>query len=123
MDHAVIASTGKYLPEFVLKNEDMVQFSEEARRLIGEKTGVYERRFAAEGQCTSDLAIKAALDCLEKAGCPAFGSRGHNPGYFLPGQDPAGDGDQGPGLDRGVQGFRVRHQFGLFRRDFRDCHC
>jgi len=70
MDQAVIASTGKYLPEFILKNEDMVQFSEEARRLIGEKTGVYERRFAAEGQCTSDLAINAALNCLEKAGCP-----------------------------------------------------
>jgi 3-oxoacyl-[acyl-carrier-protein] synthase-3 len=71
MNQAVIASTGKYLPDFVLKNEDMVQFSEEARRLIGEKTGVYERRFAAEGQCTSDLAIKAALDCLQKVGCPA----------------------------------------------------
>ncbi len=71
MDHAVIASTGKYLPEFVLKNEDMVQFSPEARRLIGEKTGVFERRLADEGQCTSDLAVNAALNCLEKAGCPA----------------------------------------------------
>lgn len=71
MDHAVIASTGSYLPEFVLRNEDMVQFSPEARRLIGEKTGVYERRFAAEGQCTSDLAVKAALSCLGKAGFPA----------------------------------------------------
>jgi 3-oxoacyl-[acyl-carrier-protein] synthase-3 len=71
MDRAVIVSTGKYLPDFVLKNEDMVQFSEEARRLIGEKTGVYERRFAAEDQCTSDLAVKAAEDCLGKAGFPA----------------------------------------------------
>lgn len=71
MTQAVIAATGKYLPEHVLKNEDMVQFSLEARRLIGEKTGVYERRFAGEGQCTSDLAIKAALGCLAKAGCPA----------------------------------------------------
>lgn len=71
MDCAVIASTGRYLPELVLKNEDMVQFSEEARKLIGAKTGVFERRFAAQGECTSDLAIKAALDCLGKAGCPA----------------------------------------------------
>ncbi len=71
MDRAVISSTGKYLPDFILANEDMVQFSPEARKLIGDKTGVFTRHFAAADQCTSDLAVKAALDCLQKIDFPA----------------------------------------------------
>ena len=71
MDRAVISSTGRYLPEFTLANEDMVQFSPEARKLIGDKTGVFTRHFAAADQCTSDLAVRAALDCLQKIDFPA----------------------------------------------------
>lgn len=62
----VISATGRYLPETAIYNHDMIQFSEEARHLIGQKTGVFSRRVALESECTSDLAVRAALTCLEK---------------------------------------------------------
>jgi len=71
MKSAAIRSTGSYLPEAVISNEALDQFSPEARNLIGEKTGVLSRRRASEDECTSDLALKAARSCLEKACVPA----------------------------------------------------
>jgi len=70
MKRAAVCSTGSYLPETIIPNEALTQFSPEARRLIGEKTGVLSRRCASDEECTSDLAIKAALSCLGKAGIP-----------------------------------------------------
>lgn len=66
MQRAYILSTGSFLPDRILSNEDLSQFSPEARRLIAEKTGVQSRRHAAEDQCTSDLAVAAARACLQK---------------------------------------------------------
>jgi 3-oxoacyl-[acyl-carrier-protein] synthase-3 len=66
MKNAVISATGRYLPDKAIRNQDMIQFSEEARRLIGQKTGVFSRRVAAESECTSDLAVRAAVNCLGK---------------------------------------------------------
>ncbi len=71
MPHAVIASTGSYLPERVIRNEDLTQFPADAIPMIGEKTGVFARRFAGEGECTSDLASRAALACLDGISFPA----------------------------------------------------
>jgi len=39
MIRGVIASTGSYLPETVIPNEGLTQFSREAQALIGSKTG------------------------------------------------------------------------------------
>ncbi len=64
----ILASTGSYLPEKRLANEDLTQFPREAIPLIGEKTGVYFRRVAADDECTSDLAVRAAKRCLENGG-------------------------------------------------------
>jgi 3-oxoacyl-[acyl-carrier-protein] synthase-3 len=69
MHNSVIISTGKYLPETVLSNEDMTQFSLEAIHLIGDKTGVFYRRIASDKECTSDLAAHAAMNCLAKTDC------------------------------------------------------
>jgi 3-oxoacyl-[acyl-carrier-protein] synthase-3 len=66
MKNVVISATGCYLPEKIIHNQDMIQFSEEARHLIGHKTGVFSRRVALESECTSDLAVRAALNCLGK---------------------------------------------------------
>jgi 3-oxoacyl-[acyl-carrier-protein] synthase III len=66
-----IVATGSYLPERVVKNEDLKQFPASSIPLIAAKTGVRERRYAAEGQCTSDLAVEAARRCLERAGIGA----------------------------------------------------
>lgn len=70
MRRTIIASTGSYLPETVIANEELTQFSREAQSLIGKKTGVLARRHAGENQCTSDLALEAARSCLGKIGFP-----------------------------------------------------
>jgi 3-oxoacyl-[acyl-carrier-protein] synthase III len=66
MKHAVISSTGSYLPGTVIHNQDLVQFSKEARHLIFQKTGVLSRRIAPDSEYTSDLAVRAAMQCLQK---------------------------------------------------------
>lgn len=70
MLRSVIASTGSYLPERVIRNEDLTQFPADAIPMIGEKTGVFARRFAGEGECTSDLASRAARACLDGISFP-----------------------------------------------------
>ncbi|MBZ5626942.1 MAG: beta-ketoacyl-ACP synthase 3 [Acidobacteriia bacterium] len=62
-----IVATGSYLPERVVKNADLKQFPASSIPLIASKTGVLERRYAAEGQSTSDLAVEAARRCLARA--------------------------------------------------------
>src|SRR5271155_1633714 len=66
-----IQATGQYLPAKVVRNEDFTQFPANALPLIAAKTGILERRYAQEGECTSDLAICAARHCLAKANFPA----------------------------------------------------
>lgn len=66
-----ILATGSYLPEKVVKNADLTQFPPTAIPLIASKTGVYERRYAAPDQCTSDLAVEAAKQCLARSGIAA----------------------------------------------------
>ncbi len=68
MRNSIIVSTGSYLPEKVISNEDLTQCPPEAIRLIGEKTGVFCRRMASDKECTSDLAAQAAMKCLDKIG-------------------------------------------------------
>ena len=70
MRSSVILSTGSYLPETVIFNEDLAQFPQRSLKLIAQKTGVTARRVAAEDQCTSDLALNAARLCLEKVAFP-----------------------------------------------------
>jgi len=63
-----ILSVGRYVPEKVILNEDLKQFPAHTLKLIAQKTGVKSRRYAAETEYTSDLAVKAATACLDKAG-------------------------------------------------------
>jgi 3-oxoacyl-[acyl-carrier-protein] synthase-3 len=69
--NATIRSTGSYLPETFVHNEELTQFPASATYMISQKTGVFSRRRAAEDECTSDLAAKAALRCLSKKNVPA----------------------------------------------------
>ena len=70
MQRTHILSTGSFLPEKIISNEDLTQFSPEARKLIADKTGVQTRRHANESECTSDLAVAAARRCLQKIDFP-----------------------------------------------------
>jgi 3-oxoacyl-[acyl-carrier-protein] synthase-3 len=62
-----IVSTGAYVPERVVANEDLTQFPASVLPLIREKTGIARRHYAADDQFTSDLAFEAARRCLERA--------------------------------------------------------
>jgi 3-oxoacyl-[acyl-carrier-protein] synthase-3 len=62
----ILASTGCYLPEKVVVNEELRQFPPQALSMIPEKTGVRARRVADPKDCTSDIAARAAQKCLAK---------------------------------------------------------
>ncbi len=66
--YARIAGTGRYLPEKVLTNADLEKLVDTTDQWIRERTGICERRVAAEGQTTCDLAEQAALNALDAAG-------------------------------------------------------
>ena len=66
-----ITGTGKYLQEKVLTNADLQRMVETTDEWIVERTGIKERRIAAEDEATSDLAIKAGREALENAGVQA----------------------------------------------------
>ncbi len=65
---AVIAGTGSYLPEKVLSNFDLEKMVDTSDEWIQTRTGIKERRIAADDEVTSDLAGKAALKALASAG-------------------------------------------------------
>ena len=62
-----VIGTGSYLPERILHNADLEKLVETSDDWITSRTGIKERRIAAEGENTSDLAAKAALAALENA--------------------------------------------------------
>jgi len=69
--YARIAGTGRYLPERVLTNADLEALVDTNDQWIRDRTGISERRIAADGQTTCDLAEQAALRALEAAGLAA----------------------------------------------------
>lgn len=66
--NSVILSTGSYLPEIEVRNEDLTQFPKDAIPLIEKYTGIRARRKAPDGMLTSGMATEAAKSCLEKIG-------------------------------------------------------
>ena len=66
-----IAGTGSYLPEKVVTNDDLAKVVDTSDEWIHSRTGIRERRVAAEGQTTSDLGYQAALKAIEAAGIAA----------------------------------------------------
>lgn len=63
-----IKGIGSCLPEKVLTNADLEQMVDTDNEWIVTRTGIRERRIAAEGEATSDLAFKAAGEALVNAG-------------------------------------------------------
>ncbi|MBF0565147.1 MAG: ketoacyl-ACP synthase III [Nitrospirae bacterium] len=66
-----IISTGSYVPDRVLTNQDLERMVETSDKWIMERTGIKERRRAGDNESASDLAYKAALQALERAGVGA----------------------------------------------------
>ncbi len=63
-----IAGTGSYLPSHVVTNADLEHTVETTDEWIRSRTGIRERRKAADGETTGDLAYQASLRALEAAG-------------------------------------------------------
>lgn len=68
MKRARIIGTGSYLPEKVLTNAELEKMVDTTSDWIFARTGIEERRIAADGEVTSDLATKAAELALSAAG-------------------------------------------------------
>ena len=65
---SAVVGVGGYLPEDVVTNEDLARIVDTSDAWIQERTGIVERRRAAPGQTTSDLAAEAARRALAAAG-------------------------------------------------------
>jgi 3-oxoacyl-[acyl-carrier-protein] synthase III len=63
-----IAGTGAYAPERVLTNFDLEKIVDTSDQWIQDRTGIKERRIAADGESASDLALEASRRALEMAG-------------------------------------------------------
>jgi 3-oxoacyl-[acyl-carrier-protein] synthase-3 len=65
---SIVAGCGAYLPSRILSNADLARKLETSDEWIVQRTGIRERRIAADGEMTSDLAIRSAEAALKNAG-------------------------------------------------------
>jgi len=63
-----VAGCGGYLPERVVTNDELAARLDTSDAWIRQRTGIGERRIAAKGELTSDLAFHASRRALERAG-------------------------------------------------------
>ena len=68
---AYIRSVGRFLPERRLTNQDLEKMVDTTDEWILSRTGIRERRILEPGLGNSYMAIRAARDCLERAGVEA----------------------------------------------------
>ena len=71
MTYARILATGSALPERVVTNADLEKIVDTSDEWIRTRTGIRERRIAADGETTGDLAFRAAQQALQDAGVKA----------------------------------------------------
>lgn len=86
-----IAGIGKYLPEQIVTNNDLLQYMDTSDEWIQERTGIKERRFAHRTkETTTTMAVEAARIAIDRAGITAqdvdfiiFATL--SPDYYFPG--------------------------------------
>lgn len=66
-----VIGTGSYLPDRIVTNEELGLSLGVPPARIQRLTGIQERRWAAEHEATSDMAIAAGRRALDAAGCQA----------------------------------------------------
>jgi len=66
-----IAAVGSYVPPRVLTNGDLEKMVNTSDEWITTRTGIKERHLAAKDEYTSDLATRAALNAMQRAGVTA----------------------------------------------------
>jgi len=65
--NAVITGWGYYTPSRVVTNFDLEKIVDTSDEWITTRTGIKERRYAAEGETTSTMSLRAGRLALEKA--------------------------------------------------------
>jgi 3-oxoacyl-[acyl-carrier-protein] synthase-3 len=90
MPRTEFISTGMYVPDRVVKNDEFTQWMDTSDEWIRTRTGIQERRWVAEGQSGADMAYEATQRALERAGmkvadidCIIYCTL--SPDYFFPG--------------------------------------
>jgi 3-oxoacyl-[acyl-carrier-protein] synthase III len=68
LSFAVFKSIGAYVPQKILSNVELEKMVDTTDEWILKRTGIKERRIAADGELTSDLALKASEKAIERAG-------------------------------------------------------
>ncbi len=68
---SVVLGCGAYLPSRVLSNAELSRMVDTSDEWIMQRTGIHERRIAADGETTADMGLKAARAALEHAGVDA----------------------------------------------------
>ena len=66
--HVTITGLGAHVPERVLTNDELAELVDTSDEWIVTRTGIRERRIAAETEALSDLALPAAEQALDQAG-------------------------------------------------------
>jgi 3-oxoacyl-[acyl-carrier-protein] synthase III len=66
--HALITGWGMYAPSRVMTNDDIAQLVDTSDEWIVSRTGIRERRIAADDETTATLATNASRDALAVAG-------------------------------------------------------
>lgn len=64
----IVSGTGAYAPDRVVTNHEMARIVDTSDEWIRTRTGIVERRFAAEEETCSDMAVVAAERAIEAAG-------------------------------------------------------
>ena len=67
MTRARITGVGAFLPKRILTNADLEKMVDTNDEWIVQRTGIRERRIVDENEATSDLAVRAAQQALERA--------------------------------------------------------
>lgn len=90
MPRTEFLSTGFYVPERVVRNDEFTQWMDTSDEWIRTRTGITERRWVAEGQGGADMAYEASMLALARAGlkpsdldCIIYCTL--SPDYFFPG--------------------------------------
>lgn len=67
MTSSVIVTTGSYLPDKIVTNDDLAKFVDTSNEWIASRTGITQRHFADDTQSTSFMATQAAKKALENS--------------------------------------------------------
>lgn len=68
MTNSIVLGTGSYAPKRILSNADLEKIVRTNNEWIVSRTGIKERRVAADDEATSDLAAAAGREALQFAG-------------------------------------------------------